>query len=239
MGNVLLLSSAYSWFIGLLVMMIVMAVLFVAIAMVSLKPVRLDDLEDYSAAQAAKKLLAKREAELLTEYRNNEGNAEIAAAIMEKIRDVSTAEQLIDELAGVKPVSMTFADDSLSAEEIESLENETEKVSIEQTFTSQEDSGIKKSFTAKLIQSPDTVKVLYFEAKNCLLCYEKTKARMHWNTPCLFRIKGDKSLKKAKELIALLMTDYGVMYVKTNHSIYAMPYEDDDALVAKGLARKD
>ena len=71
MGNVLLLSSAYSWFIGLLVMMIVMAVLFVAIAMVSLKPVRLDDLEDYSAAQAAKKLLAKREAELLTEYRNN------------------------------------------------------------------------------------------------------------------------------------------------------------------------
>ena len=67
MGNVLLLSSAYSWFIGLLVMMIVMAVLFVAIAMVSLKPVRLDDLEDYSAAQAAKKLLAKREAELLTE----------------------------------------------------------------------------------------------------------------------------------------------------------------------------
>ena len=130
MGNVLLLSSAYSWFIGLLVMMIVMAVLFVAIAMVSLKPVRLDDLEDYSAAQAAKKLLAKREAELLTEYRNNEGNAEIAAAIMEKIRDVSTAEQLIDELAGVKPVSMTFADDSLSAEEIESLENETEKVSI-------------------------------------------------------------------------------------------------------------
>lgn len=287
MGNVLLLSSAYSWFIGLLVMMIVMAVLFVAIAMVSLKPVRLDDLEDYSAAQAAKKLLAKREAELLTEYRNNEGNAEIAAAIMEKIRGVSTAEQLIDELAGVKPVSMAFADDSLSAEEIESLENETEKVSIEQTFTSQEDSGIKKSFTAKLIQSPDTVKVLYFEAKNCLLCYEKTKARMHWNnekfyigkrnvatltlsgkticlylalnpdeysdsfdvkatkseayanTPCLFRIKGGKSLKKAKELIALLMTDYGVMYVKTNHSIYAMPYEDDDALVAKGLARKD
>ena len=131
MGNVLLLSSAYSWFIGLLVMMIVMAVLFVAIAMVSLKPVRLDDLEDYSAAQAAKKLLAKREAELLTEYRNNEDNAEIAAAIMEKIRDVSTAEQLIDELAGTKPVSMTFADDSLSAEEIESLENETEKVSIE------------------------------------------------------------------------------------------------------------
>ena len=66
-----------------------------------------------------------------------------------------------------------------------------------------------------------------------------TKSEAYANTPCLFRIKGDKSLKKAKELIALLMTDYGVMYVKTNHSIYAMPYEDDDALVAKGLARKD
>ena len=35
-----------------------------------------------------------------------------------------------------------------------------------------------------------------------------------------------------------MMSDYGVMYLRTNHSIYAMPYEDDDALVAKGLARR-
>lgn len=34
-----------------------------------------------------------------------------------------------------------------------------------------------------------------------------------------------------------MMADYGVMYVRTNHSIYALPYEDNDALVARGLAR--
>ena len=38
MVKTLLLSAAYSWFIGLLVIMLVMAVLFVVIALFALKP---------------------------------------------------------------------------------------------------------------------------------------------------------------------------------------------------------
>ena len=40
MVKTLLLSAAYSWFIGLLVIMLVMAVLFVVIALFALKPDR-------------------------------------------------------------------------------------------------------------------------------------------------------------------------------------------------------
>lgn len=285
MQSALLLSSAYVWFIGLLVMMIVMAVLFVTIAVVTAKPIKMD--EGVSDAQYTKSLLAKHEAELLNEYQKVQGDAAAAEAVMAKLRDVSVAEKLVSDLVAADNMieeAAGFADDELTAEEAASLENE-ENVAIEQTFSTQETEGLKKSFSAKLIQSADAVKVWYFEVKNCILCYEKTKARMHWNnekfyigkknvatltmrgktlclylalkpeeyseaygvkatqspnyerTPSLFRIKGNKGVKAAKELIAYLMADYGVMYLKTNHSIYALPYEDDAALVAKGLAR--
>ena len=280
MLNCLLLSSAYSWFVGLLVMMVVLAVLFVAIAVAALKPVRMDD--GTTDSQYAKRLLEKREAELLTEYQSKQGDAKAADEVMAKLRDVATAEKVVDELLAQENEEVAV---SAAGENIPEDNDLDEKVGIEQTFTPKENEGIKKSFSAKLIQSADEVKVWYFEIKNCLLCYEKSNARMHWNyekfyigkenvatltmrgkmlflylalnaedyagsfevkptvseafaqTPCVFRIKGPKSVKKAKELIALLMADYGVMYVKTNHSIYALPYEDDDALVAKGLAK--
>lgn len=284
MQGALLISSAYIWFIGLLVMMIVMAVLFVVIAVATARPIKID--EGVSDAKYTKSLLAKREAELLSEYQSVRGNAEAENAVMAQLRDVSAAERLVAELVaadnGVEETA-GYADDELTAEEAAMLESD-ESVAIEQTFSVQESEGLKKSFSAKLIQSADAVKVWYFEVKNCLLCYEKTKASMHWSnekfyigkknvatlamrgktlclylalnpdeysdsyevkptaspnyekTPCLFRVKGSRGVKQAKELIALLMADYGVMYVKTNHSIYALPYEDDDALVAKGLA---
>ena len=287
MQKALLLSSAYSSFIGLLVLMVVMAVLFVIIALFALKPYKIDSVSNDSAA--AMKLLEVREAELAAQLLNNKDDAEIT----EKLRQVYTAKAVVKELlekengAQAADEAALGYDSGLSEEEAASLES-GEKDAIERTFDSSDSpqDGLKKSFSAQLIQASDEVKVWYFELKNCILCYEKTKARMHWNnekfyigrnnvasltvrgkqlclylavnagdysdfpvkastsalykdiTPCLFRIKNEKSVKKAKELIGLMMSDYGVMYVRTNHSIYALPYEDDDALIARGLVRK-
>lgn len=284
MTNALLLSAAYGWFIGLLVLMAVMAVLFVVIAVFAARPFKVGEGADES--YSALKLLEAREAELTAELLNKRDDA----ATTEKLREVGAAKKLVKELLeqenGVAQEVALGVDSSLTADEAASLESE-EKVAIEQTFGAAADGdGLKKSFSAQLIQSSDDVKVWYFELKNCILCYEKTKVRMHWNnekfyigrnnvasltlrgkqlclylalnaddysdnfpvksstsevyreaTPCLFRIRNSKSVQKAKELISLMMADYGVMYVRTNHSIYALPYEDNDALVARGLAR--
>ena len=288
MGNTILISAAYGWFIGLLVMMIVLSALFIVIALIALKPYKGD--ED-SESSAALRLLNAREAELINSLLHNPENLET----LNFLREVATAkiivQELLDKENGIeRPVVKSLGvDNNLTEAEAMSLD-EDEKVSIEQTFGKQPENGengLEKSFTAKLMQSGDDAKVWYFELKNCILCYEKTKARMRWDnekfyigrtnvatltmrgkqlclylavraeeysgrfpvknstskkysevTPCLFRIKNAKSVKQAKELIALMMSDYGVMYIKTNHSIYALPYEDDDALVAKGLARQ-
>ena len=288
MGNTILISAAYGWFIGLLVMMIVLSALFIVIALIALKPYKVD--ED-SESSAALRLLNAREAELINSLLHNPENLET----LNFLREVATAkiivQELLDKENGIeRPVVKSLGvDNNLTEAEAMSLD-EDEKVSIEQTFGKQPENGengLEKSFTAKLMQSGDDAKVWYFELKNCILCYEKTKARMRWDnekfyigrtnvatltmrgkqlclylavraeeysgrfpvkntknkkysevTPCLFRIKNAKSVKQAKELIALMMSDYGVMYIKTNHSIYALPYEDDDALVAKGLARQ-
>ncbi len=291
MRTALLISSAYGWFAGLLAIMLIMAVLFVFIVLFALKPIKMDD---NVPEQLAQKLLEKRQTELTIELLNNKENKEAAEKAEQELRDVSTAQKIVSELLakelGVSAKKTYGVDSGLTAAEEESLEK-GEKQAIEHTFgeaaPAAGEDGIKKSFTAKLMQAGDDVKVWYFELKNCLLCYEKTKARMHWNyekfyvgknnaatltmrgkvlclylalepqeyagrfpvkasqseafkqvTPCLFRIRNEKGVKLAKELIALLMSDYGVLYVKTNHSIYALPYEDDDALVAKGLAKK-
>lgn len=292
MRTTLLISSAYGWFAGLLVIMVVMAALFVFIAMFALKPVRFD--KQQGESDLAQKLLEKREAELAMQLLNSKEDKAAAEEIESKLRDVCAAKQIVDELLaeelGVTAAKQHYGiDDNLTDAEKQSLDGD-ERQTLEQTFgetPAQDDSGIKKSFTAQLMQASDDVKVWYFELKNCILCYEKTKEIMRWHnekfyigrnnvatltmrgktlslylaldpeeysdkfrvrlsqseayrkvTPCLFRIKSDKSVKQAKELIALLMADYGVMYVRTNHSIYALPYEDDDALVAKGLAKK-
>lgn len=288
MGNALLISAAYGWFIGLLVMMIILTVLFIVIALVALKPYKVDDDADNSAAL---RLLNESEAELTSQLLKSPGDE----AVLNHLREVATAKiivkELLDKENGVQPSKgyTLGVDTHLTEAEALSLDSE-ESVAIEDTFgadPANDGDGIEKSFTAKLMQSGDEIKVWYFELKNCILCYEKTKVRMHWNnekfyigranvatltmrgrqlclylavraeeyagrypvknstskmyndvTPCLFRIKNERCVKEAKELIALMMSDYGVMYNKTNHSIYALPYEDDDALVAKGLARQ-
>lgn len=287
MANMILLSTAYSWFIGLLVIMVVMAALFVFIAVFALKPYKL---EEINGDDSPLRLLDNREAELATQLLSVQKGSVDHDEIELRLREVASAKLVVKELVererGVSERKVFGIDNSLTAEQAASLDSD-EYVSIEKTFDSADESGLKKSFSANLIQSGDEIKVLYFELKNCILCYEKTKARMGWYnekfyigrnnvatltlrgktlclylalsadeysdrfpvkqsmsqmykdvTPCLFRIKNSKGLKLAKELIALLMADYGVMYVKTNHSIYALPYEDDDALVARGLAKQ-
>ena len=289
MVKTLLLSAAYSWFIGLLVIMLVMAVLFVVIALFALKPYKLEG-EEYDGAAEMQRLLNEKEAELAVKLLNADGADKMELEY--KLREVATAKLVVKDIISDVDVAASpnfGVDSSLTEEEAKALEN-GEKVSIEQTFNSAEPEGdgLKKSFTAKLMQAGDDIKVWYFELKNCILCYEKTKEIMRWNnekfyigrsnvaaltmrgkqlclylavkaedyadkypvkvstsdmynaaTPCLFRIKNYKNVQQAKELISLMMSDYGVMYVRTNHSIYALPYQDDDALVAKGLAKKE
>lgn len=293
MRTALLISSAYGWFAGLLVIMVIMAVLFVVIAVFALRPIKFED--NQGENELVPKLLENRQAQLTIQLMNKKDDAKSSEEIEQKLRDVSVAKKIVNELLseefGVAPEKKALGIDSeLSEAEAQKLES-GERQTLEQTFgetAPSADDGLKKSFTAKLMQASSDVKVWYFELKNCILCYEKTKARMGWHnekfyvgrnnaatltmrgkvlclylalnpddysgmfpvklsqseaykqtTPCLFRIKNANSVKKAKELIALLMADYGVMYVKTNHSIYALPYQDDDALVAKGLAKKD
>ena len=278
MVNSLLVSTAYGWFIGLLVLMVVMAVMFILIAVFALKPFKVGDGAEDS--DLALKMLDEREAELTSKLLNNYNDA----VVLQQLKEVAMAKKIVSDLvSGVEDTqTAAFVPDLSGADD-------GGQVSIEQTFNVEpsDDDGLKKSFSAKLIQSADEIKVWYFEIKNCILCYEKTKAHMQWNnekffigkynvatltmrgkqlclylavnadeysgrfpvkastsdmykeaTPCLFRIKSEKHLKQAKELIGLMMSDYGVMYLRTNHSIYAMPYEDDDALVAKGLAKR-
>ena len=285
MGNAILISASMGWFIGLLVLMVVLSGLFACITVITLKPYKIEGGENNSSH--ALKLLEDREAELTAKLLGGKDDN-----ILNELNEVSKAKSIVKELldkenGGAVNSRKLGVDKNLTEEEALSLESEG-AVSIEQTFKSNDDgSGLEKSFTANLMQASDDVKVWYFELKNCILCYEKTKNRMRWNnekfyigrenvatltmrgkqlclylavdaseysdrfpvknstskmynevTPCLFKIRNANSIKQAKELIALMMADYGVMYLTSQHSVYALPYEDDDALVAKGLAKK-
>ena len=286
MGNVILISTAMGWFVGLLVLMIVLSGLFACIVVITMKPYKIDGGE--SDSSHALKLLENRQAELTATLLNGSDEK-----VLKELGEVENAKKLVKDLLDKENGTTATGthkfgvDSQLSEEEAKSLDTD-ERLSIEQTFNQQGDeSGLDKSFTAKLMQASDDVKVWYFELKNCILCYEKTKSRMRWInekfyvgrvnvatltmrgkqlclylavdaseyssrfpvknstskmyneiTPCLFKIRNANSIKQAKELISLMMSDYGVMYLTSNHSVYALPYEDDDALVAKGLARK-
>ena len=160
MGNTILISAAYGWFIGLLVMMIVLSALFIVIALIALKPYKVD--ED-SESSAALRLLNAREAELINSLLHNPENLET----LNFLREVATAkiivQELLDKENGIeRPVVKSLGvDNNLTEAEAMSLD-EDEKVSIEQTFGKQPENGengLEKSFTAKLMQSGDDAKV--------------------------------------------------------------------------------
>lgn len=144
-----------------------------------------------------------------------------------------------------------------------------------------------KSFTAKLIQSPDETKKYYEELKNEVLSYKKTNSRISWHydainsgrncvlkfavrgktlcvylplnpegldekykvekvetkkfedVPCLYRIKNDRRLGYAKELIEVVAANLGLEKGEEQHEVYSnLPYEPNKPLVARGLIKE-
>lgn len=145
-----------------------------------------------------------------------------------------------------------------------------------------------KSFTAKLIQSPEETKKYYEELKNEVLSYKKTNSRISWHydainsgrnyvlkfavrgktlcvylplntddyvdskykvekveskkfedVPCLYRIKNDRRLGYAKELIAVVAERLGLEKGEEQHEVYSnLPYEPNKPLVARGLIKE-
>ncbi len=145
-----------------------------------------------------------------------------------------------------------------------------------------------KSFTAKLIQSPEETKKYYEELKNEVLSYKNTKSRISWHfdsvnsgrnyvlrfavrgktlcvyfplnaddyadskykvekaeskryedVPCLYRIKNDRRLGYAKELIATVANNLGLEKGEEQHEVYSnLPYEANKPLVARGLIKE-
>ena len=144
-----------------------------------------------------------------------------------------------------------------------------------------------KSFTAKLIQSPDETKKYYEELKNEVLSYKKTNSRVSWHydainsgreyvlkfairgktlcvylpldsenledkykvekaeskryedVPCLYRIKNDRRLGYAKELIAMVVSNLGLEKDEEQHEVYSnLPYEENKPLIARGLIKE-
>ena len=100
MGLAMLLSSAYGWFVGLLIVMIVVTALFAFILWIALKPIKKDELDDSSSARKA---LARRETELtvaLLKLLNKESDEGKRAELENKLREVKAAEKLVNELMG-------------------------------------------------------------------------------------------------------------------------------------------
>ena len=145
-----------------------------------------------------------------------------------------------------------------------------------------------KSFTAKLIQSPDETKKYYEELKNYVLSYKKTTSRVSWHydsinsgrnqvikfsirgktlcvyyaldandyldtkykveevdskkfeeVPCLYRIKNDRRLGYAKDLIDTVMNNLGLVKGEEQHEVYSdLPYEPNAPLIARGLIKE-
>ena len=144
-----------------------------------------------------------------------------------------------------------------------------------------------KSFTAKLIQSPDETKRYYEELKNFVLSYKKTNSRVSWHydsvnagrnqvlkfairgktlcvylplnaddyidtkykvekseskkyeeVPCLYRIKNDRRLGYAKELIKAVCESLGLVKGEEEHKSYYLHYEENKPLIIRGLIKE-
>ena len=116
MVKTLLLSAAYSWFIGLLVIMLVMAVLFVVIALFALKPYKLEG-EEYDGAAEMQRLLNEKEAELAVKLLNADGADKMELEY--KLREVATAKLVVKDIISDVDVAASpdFGVDSSLTEE--------------------------------------------------------------------------------------------------------------------------
>ena len=68
---------------------------------------------------------------------------------------------------------------------------------------------------------------------------EKSESKRYEDVPCLYRIKNDRRLGYAKELIASVCKTLGLEKGEEQHEVYSnLPYESNKPLVAKGLIKE-
>lgn len=94
MEKAILLSAAYGWFAGLLVIMILVCALFGLIMFIALRPIKSDELEDSTAAK-----LKRREAELTRQLISNQKDQKTTEQLISQLREVQSAEKLVSELS--------------------------------------------------------------------------------------------------------------------------------------------
>ncbi len=73
-----------------------------------------------------------------------------------------------------------------------------------------------------------------YEDKNCITIVNKAAFA---DTPVLVKVKSDRSFNQAMRLIDIMMIERGLVKVGSANIDYRMPYEDDDALISKGLIK--
>lgn len=68
---------------------------------------------------------------------------------------------------------------------------------------------------------------------------EKVESKKYEDVPCLYRIKNDRRLGYAKELIALVAANYGLEKGGEHNEVYSdLPYEPNKPLVERGLIKE-
>ena len=68
---------------------------------------------------------------------------------------------------------------------------------------------------------------------------EKTESRRYEDVPCLYRIKNDRRLGYAKELISVVAANLGLVKGEEQHEVYSdLPYEPNKPLVERGLIKE-
>lgn len=67
---------------------------------------------------------------------------------------------------------------------------------------------------------------------------EKAEIKRFESVPCLYRIKNDRRLGYAKELIAEVCKKLGLKKGEAQHKVYVLPYEENKPLVARGLIKE-
>ena len=144
-----------------------------------------------------------------------------------------------------------------------------------------------RSFTARLIQSGDTIQRYYAELKNLLLSYKGVRGRISWKrenfnrgrscmasiamrgktlclflatdpaqfagtkynvedfslrskktkTPLMYRVKSDRKLSYAKQLIEKVFADAELVKTERAAEDYSLPFASTDELVERGLVK--
>ena len=67
---------------------------------------------------------------------------------------------------------------------------------------------------------------------------EKVESKKFEDVPCLYRIKNDRRLGYAKDLIDALMAKFAAAKGKESNEDFAIPYETTEALLEKGLVKE-